>query len=534
MNQNNKSIGDFEKEPYHFSLPIYIVGGGSFAIKLASVLIDYDLDFEFVDEFLSSPLLGRNVYKTEDITNIDGIYIIAISIDVYAFSAIKRLTQKGIPKSQCLRLQYDSDSMMLDHMLSDDKNRLLKLFSEPLDSFSALESEFYISRTLFFNSFKKNQHSLIGICCLGRGGGYISHLGNIPTLVNKLNKTVLLSDTVIQSKEYEIDHFLMGQSAMISEESLGLVITAHVFPCSPKTTKKLSFSHMVYDFLLFDEQTFEHLEQADTHYVVIPSHASMKMHQDICKNKKFTNNIILIPGGYPRHDNNIIKFYEYASKKVVDCILYAPTLSSLPASNETDACFSILDAIIFIPDILNKFPNKKLIFRPHPEDLGLIKFELNHPRAKAFLKLLTWCEKHPRCEVDRGCDSYLDSFSRSSLIISDTSSIAFSFSLLTGRPVILYSSDHKSLIRDYNDCQFITDRNKFSFLAGNNNELYEIVNRILCGNSDYSIMSDFCEKTIYNIGFSEKYISDNFDYILNDIRHPDWWYSREHVGVDTI
>ncbi|MGL4476133.1 MAG: hypothetical protein ACRCT7_17015, partial [Shewanella sp.] len=384
---------------YGLNTPIYIVGGGSFAIKLANVFIDNQLEFEFIDECAPSLLLERNVYKAHSIPSPLGIFFIAISIDEYALAAISRLAQQGVKKEQCLPLKYDSDSIMLGHMFTHNRHKLLALLAQPLSSVKELESSFYVERSQFFESSSAQNNYLIGICCLGRGGGYLGHLGHIPTWLAAHHNTVMLSDTELDLQG-KMPRFLMGQSAMNAETSLDLVITAHVFPCSPRQTKKLSFCHMIYDFLLFNQQTYEHLQQAQTHYVFLPSSASMKMHQDICLQNKFENNIVLIPGGYPRHDNNMRQYQEVCATQLpVDSILYAPTLSSLPAGNETYACYSIISALQFVPEILARFSDKKLIFRPHPEDLALIKYSLSHPRAQAFAELLAWCEQHPRCEI---------------------------------------------------------------------------------------------------------------------------------------
>lgn len=518
-----------------FKIPVYIVGAGSFAIKLASVLINNKIDFEFIDEYASSPLLERSVYKADAVPKINGLYFIAISIDEYATAAITRLTRKGILESQCIKLKHDSDSIMLGHMFEEDNHKIISILSSPLTDFSKIESVFYNKRSDFFESMDFVKNDLIGICCLGRGGGYLGHLGNIPNILAEKYNTVILSDSIINCNNYSSESFLMGQSAMCNESSLDLVITAHVFTCSPKSTKKLSFSHMVYDFLIFNEQTIEHIQQAQTHYIFVPSISSMKMHQNICLEKKLDNNIILIPGGYPKHDHNIIKYQQYCDEPSdIDSILYAPTLSSLQAGNETDACFSILQAHLFIPEILARFPDKKLIFRPHPEDLALIKFDLNHPRAIAFSKLVSWCTLHPRCEIDSSQNNYLQSFSRSELIISDTSSVAFSFALLTGRPVLLFSNDHTSLIDDYINCQFIADRPKFSQLIDNEEDLYKAINDIFSGDWLNTSSAKFCKSTIYNLGYSEKYLYENFNYILNDQRHPDWWYLKDHIGIEQI
>ena len=513
-----------------FKTPMYIVGGGSFATKLAAVFKHHKLAFTFVDELSNSVLLDIPVLKAKQ-ADPRGIFFIAISIPKYVNSAIARLTTEGIKRGQCLPLMFDSDCRMFEHMLTIDRATMLTQFTQVLSTFDVFEALFFVKRETFLQKTKQVKEMNIGFCCIGRGGGYLDHLGQLPQKISAHYKTTILSDSIIDNTNF--NHiFLMGQSAMLSNDCLDLVITSHVFPCSPKHIKKLSLSHMVYDFLLYDEQTIHHLSQADTHYIFVPSSANMRMHQDLCIKHKLMNNIVLIPGGYPKHDKNIQTYQRYRkAHPLADCILYAPTLSSLPAGNESDSCFSIIDALDFIPRILSEFTDKTLIFRPHPEDLALAEFELKHPRAQAFVRLLKWCEFHPRCEIDTNKNHYLASFARSVAIITDTSSVGFSFGLITGRPSIFYSSDHDALKNDFTNSAFILDRDKFGILTSSVETMIASLHKAFIGEYEGMTNQSFCQSVIYNVGSSEDYLLDNLHYITQDKKHPDWWYLVDNCGV---
>jgi len=515
--------------------PIYIVGAGSFAFKLALVLDKHDLTFEFIDEYVEKKLLGCRVTKAAELSSACGTFFVAISIEKYAIEAQKRLAQQGISNNQCLHFICDSSTLMLDQMLTLNKALTKKLYQRPMSDFISFENAFFSQRKTQMDSLRNEKKRLIAFTRLGRGGGYPKHLANLAEKLSATCNVMMLSDTPPSTPSASDNFQLMSQLAMSSCEVMDLVITAIVYPCSPSHIRKLSLVHMVYDFLLFSEQTYEHLQQADTHYIFVPSKASMKLHQKICFERSLTNNIILIPGGYPRHDENIIQFQKYPRiAPEQGAIIYAPTLSSLPAGNETDSCYSIIEAIEFVPRILSEFPERDFIFRPHPEDLALVNIDSKHPRAIAFQQLISWCENHPRCTIDNNKMDYLLSFSKSEILITDTSSVAFSFGLITNKAVIFFSHDHDALATDFADCDFISERKYFGVCVSNSDSLIQQLKTSLA-NSEYNLRNhEFCQQVIYNVGSSEQYLVNNLPYILEDIKHPDWWYLQDHIGPKNV
>lgn len=510
--------------------PIFIVGAGSLAQKLANILNSAGLSYCFIDEFATGPLLGKTVLKASQLTTADGIFLIAISFAIHAEKAICRLEQQRVRREQCLHLPNDSTAIVLAEMLRLSVSSTLAMLQQPMTNFVEFEQHFFSSE--WQQRQEHHGNSLrIGISTLGRGGGYLEHLASIPLQLNQRFDCLHLTDIQPQSI-VGMPKLFLSQSAMLEFNQLDLLITAHVFPCSPPAVKKLSMVHMVYDFLLFSAQTYEHLAQADTHYVFVPSAPSLALHEKIYRQQGLSNNLVLIPGGYPKHDANLKKYQQVASTVAVsDCILYAPTLCSLPAASETSDCYSILQAEFFLPQLLETFATAHIIFRPHPEDLALAHLDLPYPRAIAFRKVLAFCQSHPRCTVDDNSSCYLTSFAKAKVVISDTSSVAFSFVLLTNRTAIFYAENHQALETAFDDCQFIKDRNQFGVCVATTEELCRQVALALQPTCQGLHNSAFCREIIFNLGHSVDYLMENMPFILHDIRHPDWIYLQDKIKV---
>jgi len=510
--------------------PIFIVGAGSLAQKLANILNSAELSYCFIDETATSPLLGKAVIKAGQLTTAEGIFLIAISFVGYAENAVCRLEQQRVRREQCLHLPNDSAAIVLAEMLRLSVSATLTMLQQPMTNFVDFEQRFFASQWQQRQQRRENTVR-IGISSLGRGGGYLEHLAGLPLQLNQQFDCLHLTD-IQQQSIAQMPKLFLSQSAMLEFDQLDLLITAHVFPCSPPAVKKLSLVHMVYDFLLFSAQTYEHLAQANTHYVFVPSAPSLALHEKIYQQQGLSNNLVLIPGGYPKHDANLQKYQQVASTVALsDCILYAPTLCSLPAASETSDCYSILQAEFFLPQLLETFISAHIIFRPHPEDLALAHLDLPYPRAVAFRKVLAFCRSHPRCTVDDNRSCYLTSFAKSKVVISDTSSVAFSFVLLTNRTAIFYAENHQSLEIAFDDCQFIKDRHQFGACVATTEELCRQVALALQPTCQEQHNSAFCSQVIFNLGHSVDYLMENLPFILHDIRHPDWIYLQDKKKV---
>ncbi|UPW20174.1 CDP-glycerol glycerophosphotransferase family protein [Agarivorans sp. TSD2052] len=508
------------------TIPTYIVGAGSFAAKLASILQQYKIEYIFVDEYAKSPINSRPVVKAEALTSSNGLFLVAISIPQYAKAAEERLLEQGVAQKQILQLNYDSAVVTLASMLTINKDKALTELYSPHLSFADFEQRFFVKNRVKSSSDSK-QFS-IGFNFLGRGGGFRKHAGQLRETLAVNHNIATFSDEMCFSGDQPESYNIYSQERMLNSNWADLTVTTNFYPCSPPSTTKLTLMHMIYDFLLFSEETSQGMRQAENHYIYMPSKPCMELHKRICFEKKLNNNIVLIPGGYIRQDDNQQRYNEIALKHPEpECIVYAPTLSSLLTAQQTKYSYSILHAEEFLRDILRTFPDRKIIFRPHPEDLDLVESGIKTQRAKAFRRILSFCKEHPMCSIDDKRTDYIETFAKSIMMITDTSAIAYSFALTTGRPVIFFSPNQTKLQEALPNVLYIRDREHFGVCVETTQQLISAVKKILDGK--VSCNTDFVNQVVFNRGCAEKYLVDNLDYILTNKKHPDWWYLQENL-----
>jgi len=501
---------------------IYIVGGGTFALKIAKILSDNDIHFEFIDDIQPGSLCNRTVYRTNQIPNKNHVFLVAISMPKYAQNARTKLITNGVLDSHILLLKYESATNVLQQMFKLNTAFTLNLLQKKLVDFPTFERDYFTNSTVTPHNKKLPN---LGFYFIGQGGGFRGHIVDLPDALRPHGNVRIFSDTEDSHHGKRFDYSIMGEESMLANEWPDLVINPHFFECSPKHIPKLTMMHMVYDFLLFKDLVARVMAQPDIHYLFIPSMASMLLHKEIYRQYGLTNQVVLIPGGYPKLDKNVIQFKAESAKFKANSILYAPTLSALVAAKETKFTYSILEAVDFIPKLLNDFPDKEIIFRPHPDDLIVIEQGITTKRAQAFRVLLALCDTHPRCHLDKS-KNYINVFAKAEVIISDTSSVAFSFAVTTGRPVIFYSANQQQLLEELPDIAYIKDRQKIGYCIDNYEDL-SLTLRNCFTKTRVINKCDFRQSIVFNKGTSQQYLVDNLQYLLSGDKHPDWWYLNE-------
>ena len=156
-------------------------------------------------------------------------------------------------------------------------------------------------------------------------------------------------------------------------------------------------------------------------------------------------------------------------------------------------------------ELLNIFKDYEIIVRPHPQSFI---------SEKEFIeKLKNICQKKSNIKWDESSDP-LESFSSSKLMISDTSSIRYDYSFLTGKPVITIKIEKSKLdefeLSDLNQSWdeetesqlgFVLKKNNFSNLLNVSLKSLEII-------ESQKLKKD----TLHTIGSSSKLIAN---YITN-------------------
>ena len=177
-----------------------------------------------------------------------------------------------------------------------------------------------------------------------------------------------------------------------------------------------------------------------------------------------SKNPLLINTGYLKLDH----VYEKLKNDKVEenSILLAPTLSSMLIEYNLD---EVLDSII--NEILHN-THFKIIYRPHPVDRVNIKknFFINNIYEKY--------KDNNNFSLDSNI-SYLDSYSKSRILITDFSGTAYTYAFSKLRPVIFFSKNENEFLKsNFSDLFFFKDRNEVGKIVQNidnlNEEIYSI------------------------------------------------------------
>lgn len=503
-------------------MKFYIYGTGTFAEKLATTLVKKQLTVvSFIDEFRNKPLLSLPVCKASRLVCPDkeDIFFIAISILEYAENAKKRLIKQGIESTQIIILFYDSCAVLLEQMLTQNYHKTLNLISQCGGCFSKLESQFFP-----VDNTDKKQYS-ISFRMLSRGGNYYSHLANLPTELAVNNNISICSDEPIKQAPKTQ---MFSQQRMLDTRN-DIVISPQLFICSPAETIKITLTHAIYDSVMFRDGIVETLGQPNNHYIAIPSKASFEQHKKICIESKLTNNVILIPIGYPKFDANL-KEYLHISKDITPgAILYAPTQSAT-RKPDSNSGYSIDHAIKFLTLLSNNNPDVSIIFRPHPDDLKLVNSGIQSNNIKVLASLISFIENLPQGEIDRK-SSPINSYCRAKLMISDTSSTAFTFAFSTLKPVVFYSPDEDYLPQSWLETCFFKDREKIGVIVKTPSELTHSVKKI---NNEFEAKSyrdrilALRKLQLFNVGYAESSLMDVISSIKKGMDIIGCWSLKEH------
>lgn len=155
--------------------------------------------------------------------------------------------------------------------------------------------------------------------------------------------------------------------------------------------------------------------------------------------------------------------------------------------------------------IINLLKDYNIIVRPHPQSFI---------SEKEFIrKFKIFCSTKSNVKWDE-CLDPLESFSKSKIIISDTSSIRYDFSFLTGKPVITIKIN-KSNFKDFESSYFEKswdekNENIIGVVLDENNlkDLVLKITKIDNGNIFSKNINKLKKETIYNVNKSSKNIVD--------------------------
>lgn len=509
---------------------VALVGAGNFARNIAALLGHAGLaPVLCVDEFRDGDLDGLPVLRAAELDEgrIAGIakFVIAMSDPEHRAAAVARLTGRGVDPARILAVADDPGIQMLRLLFERFGDAALQAFVEPgCRDVPTLESRFLADEWRTVLDGLDPARRTIGLGYYGRGGGFRQHvMPLIPLLQDRFNLVSLSDELAGGVGELPGRHLYMSAESAARRPLFDLVLSAHVFPCSPPGVPRVTLPHTIHDFNLTAGYHAERLARSEPHYLFAASRPSLDAYVRLIREHGLRNRLCVIPGGYPHLDRNMALAAAYDGP--VDSIIYAPTLA-LADYPHRELASSFDQGLAVVRALLARFPEHRVIFRPHPSDLKLHQVDRRDALSEQFDRLLTLCETEPRCVLDDAPGDYMASYNRSAVMVSDTSSTAMTFAFATGRPAFFHSPRDAELLAILGgDMAFLADRARVGGVATGIDQLLELIDAHLQGDrGGHAAIRAFRDATVFHPGGAAAYLADNIDHILTGERHADWHY----------
>ena len=344
-----------------------------------------------------------------------------------------------------------------------------KIYRFVLSIFSIIRINFYISKTK-----KRNKETKIIFFYFPTK----VYQDNLIDLINQIKKEpnleVILGYNAGTSREIKklSNSFFLNLGYLKFIKNINIFLSSYVIYNFPISENKVYINHDIYDAPMVnqdkEEELINSLNKCD--YIFLSSEISVENLQNkfekYLKNKKNINNTKLINTGYLKLDHVSKKIF--GKKNIQDSILLAPTLSSMFLEFNIS---SMLESLI--EKILNE-NEFKLIYRPHPGD---IKNQIQQKRIKEIQRKF---KKNENFYLDDDI-SYLKSYQRSKLLITDFSGTAYTYAFSTLKPVIFFSKNEQNLSNsEYNNLYFFKDRKSVGKIVTDldkmSNQIKDVIN----------------------------------------------------------
>ena len=266
--------------------------------------------------------------------------------------------------------------------------------------------------------------------------------------------------------------------------------------------KNVYISHDIYDTPMVNKKDEKKLfiELSKLDYIFVSSNiAKIYFKKKFKKYIKKNFDVEIINTGYLKLDHVSRELKNIKEKE--DSILLAPT-----ARRHYKKFNLSLNLNKLIKFLLNK--NFKVIYRPHPMDLTN-KGEL-HETQETIKKF----QDHENFTIDI-LPSYLKSYSKSFILITDFSGTAYTFSFSQNKPVLFYSKINNIIKKDFKNLYYFNDRKKIGFTVNNLNDLFNKLNKIKNNKNLFkNRIKKLKKKRIENFGMSLKITKKQIEKII--------------------
>ena len=283
-----------------------------------------------------------------------------------------------------------------------------------------------------------------------------SYQNNILELIDEIRKENNL-DVILaynkgssnEVKNYDKAFFLnLGYLKYI--QNIDIFLSSYVVYEFPNSLNKIYINHDIYDAPWVNPEIEKNLISTLVRYdyiflssdiAISDLKKKINQYQNIKSNE---NKISLINTGYLKLDHVYKNLKE--NNLVEESILLAPTLSSMLIDYNLDKS---VDSII--EEIL-KNDKFKLIYRPHPGDL------INKEKKTVIKNIYEKYRNQSNFSLDDNT-SYLESYKKSKILVTDFSGTAYTYAFSKLRPVIFFSKNEEKLKKsELNELFYFKDR----------------------------------------------------------------------------
>lgn len=265
---------------------------------------------------------------------------------------------------------------------------------------------------------------------------------------------------------YGSTHFLKSNYFIIKPLYLKMVFGLKIFMSNyvcdnfPWKTENYYLHHDIYDTPLLEKKKEYGLVKRLSFYnqILIPSSKSLKVFNKLFLKAKKKPKIRII-GEYPKL-TYIEKFYKKSERINLNnnCVIIAPSgIRGIPKLSMRHYFEKVISLLLK--------ENFKVIFRPHPSDRN----------SKEILDIREKFKKDSLFTLDFS-SSYIKKYLSSSLMITDYSGTAYTYSMITLNPVVFFSINEKYIHKlKYNKLDYFIDRKKVGLISYN---LKDVVKKI--------------------------------------------------------
>lgn len=418
---------------------------------------------------------------------------------------------------------------------------------------------------VFFNSLKENYYQFIANQYVGVENvvaffyptrSFRSIFADLPERLANQGYTVIRFYGGITNDSFEanLHSYLIVDDYISTLSFVKVFFIPCIMNCLPVNSIKVLIDHLSFAVFSPDKSGQDTVQEAYTHalaylplmdYVITPSKMIMNQlqrrlsfyryaHKDEVPSAELSaqaadlidalpaeavrNNVVGIPGGYPKFDQLIRAAKDVKKEKI---IVYAPTPNDHSGNKENWLPYMSINECGI--DIVNRlclsFPDYKIVFKPHADEFeevvnGIVENNKHH--ANFYL--------------DHSGSNYIDLYARTLLMVSDFSSTAYTYAFSMLSPVIFFSRNEEMLCdyqKNFGADDYCLMRTMAGFVVQTLDDMVEKIQMILQDPKQYSAdIKSIRDQFFYHFGDSVKYIVDNFEDIISKKDRDDWYVGR--------